>query len=294
MNPRSRFPLTLALAASLLVAAPALAGPVILGGDDLTDHGSRSGSANVQGWLYMERAVANILNTPGNITRPGNNGSIAALGSAAVAGCPPTCPGGDAGAGIGSVAGVLGKTINYYEGAAAINQFFTDLQSGAVNPAMIWLAGTGASNDLDSAEGAALTANATRIANFVASGGGLMAHGSGPDAYGWLSALIPGIVEDSNCSTPATLTAAGMAAFPGLTNADISAGPCHNTFSGNLGSLQVLARDSGGLNFILGGGAGTIIGGGPASAIPTLSEWMLALFALLLAATAVFLFHKRG
>lgn len=283
----------IALVAVLFLAGAAYAGPVILGGDDLTDHGSRSGSANVLGWLYMERAVANILNTPGNITRPGNNGSIAALGAAAVAGCPPTCPGGDAGAAIGSVADVLGKTVNYYEGAAAINQFFNDLIAGTVNPAMLWLAGTGASNNLDSAEGAALTANATRIANFVASGGGLMAHGSGPDAYGWLSALIPGIIEDSNCSTPATLTAAGMAAFPGLTNADISAGPCHNTFSGNLGSLQVLARESGNLNFILGGGAGTVIGGGPTVPVPTLSEWMLALFAVLLASTAIFLFHKR-
>lgn len=280
---------------ALSLSAPALAGPVILGGDDLTDHGSRSGSANLAGWLYIEKAIANILNTPGNITRPGNNGSIAALGSAAVAGCPPTCPSGDAGAGIGSAAAVLGKTVNYYDGAAAINQFFTDLAAGTVNPAMLWLAGTGASNNLDSTEGAALTANATRISAFAASGGGVMAHGSGADAYGWLSALIPGLVETTTCSTPATLTPAGIAAFPGLTNADISAGPCHSTFSGNLGSLQVLALESGNLNVIIGGGAGTVIGGGPsASDIPTLSQWMLGLFGVLLAATGILLFHRRG
>lgn len=280
---------------ALSLSVPVLAGPVILGGDDLTDHGSRSGTANILGWLYIEKAVGNILNTPGSITRPGNNGSIAALGSAAVAGCPPTCPGGDAGAAIGSVAGVLGKTVNYYDGAAAINQFFTDLAAGTVNPAMLWLAGTGANNNLDSAEGAALTANAVRIAGFAASGGGVMAHGSGPDAYGWLSALIPGIIEVTTCSTPGTLTPAGIAAFPGLTNADISAGPCHSSFSGNLGSLQVLARDSGNLAFIIGGGAGTVIGGGPsATDVPTLSQWMLGLFAGLLAATAILLFHRRS
>jgi exosortase sorting signal-containing protein len=277
-----------------LAGTTAFAGPVILGGDDLTDHGSRSGSANIDGWLYIERAVANILNTPGNITRPGNDGSIAALGSAAVAGCPPTCPGGNAGAAIASVAGVLGKTVNFYDGAAAINQFFNDLTAGTVNPAMLWLAGTDAANNLDSAEGAALTANAARISTFAASGGGVMAHGSGPDAYGWLTAVIPGIVESPICNTPATLTAAGMAAFPGLTNADISAGPCHSSFSGSLGSLQVLARDSGSLNFIIGGGAGTIISGGPSNPVPTLSEWMLALLGVLLAATAIFLFHKRS
>jgi len=279
---------------ALSLSAPALAGPVILGGDDLTDHGSRSGSANVLGWLYIEKAISNILNTPGNITRPGNNGSIAALGSAAVAGCPPTCPGSDAGAAIGSVAGVLGKTVNYYEGATAINQFFTDLTAGTVNPAMLWLAGTGAGNNLDSAEGTALTTNSSRIASFVASGGGLMAHGSGPDAYGWLAALIPGIIESGTCNVPATLTAAGIAAFPGLTNADISSGPCHNTFTGSLGSLQVLALESGGLNMIIGGGAGTVIGGGGAAEIPTLSEWILGLFAVLLAATAILVLHKRG
>ena len=283
----------IALVAVLFLAGAAYAGPVILGGDDLTDHGSRSGSANIDGWLYIERAINNILNTPGNITRPGNNGSIAALGSAAVAGCPPTCPSGNAGAAIGSAAAVLGKTVNYYDGAAAINQFFNDLVAGTVNPAMIWIAGSESGNNLDAAEGAALVANAIRIANFVSSGGGLMAHGSGADAYGWLSVLIPGIIESPICNTPATLTPAGAAAFPGLTNADISAGPCHSSFSGNFGSLQVLARDSGGLAFILGGGAGTVIGGGPTSPIPTLSEWMLALFAVLLASTAIFLFHKR-
>lgn len=283
----------IALVAVLFLAGAAYAGPVILGGDDLTEHGSRSGSANIDGWLYIERAVNNILNTPGAITRPGNNGSIAALGSAADAGCPPTCSAGNAGAAIGSAAAVLGKTVNYYEGAAAINQFFVDLQAGTVNPAMLWLAGSDATNDLDATEGAALVSNATNIANFVASGGGLMSHGSGPVAYGWLSVLIPGIIESTVCTTPATLTAAGMTAFPGLTNADISAGPCHSSFSGNLGSLQVLAVDSVGRNFILGGGAGTIIGGGPTVPVPTLSEWMLALFAVLLASTAIFLFHKR-
>src|SRR5712691_8657794 len=78
-------------------SATAGAGPVILGGDDLTDHGSFNGTANISGWLYIQKAIDNILNTPGNITRPGNNGSIAALGAASVGGCPPACPGGNAG-----------------------------------------------------------------------------------------------------------------------------------------------------------------------------------------------------
>ena len=177
---------------------------------------------------------------------------------------------------------MLGKTVTYYDGAAAINQFFIDLAAGTVNPAMLWIAGTGASNDLDAAEGAALTANAANIAAFGGSGGGLMAHGSGINAYGWLSALLPGLVETTTCNNPVTLTAAGQTAFPGLTNADVDAGPCHSTFSGNLGGLQVLATDTGGLSVIIGGGAGTTIGGtiGP---IPTLSQWGLLLLGVALA-----------
>ena len=39
------------------LAAPG--GPVILGGDDLTDHGSRDTTANTNlaGWLYLEKAI---------------------------------------------------------------------------------------------------------------------------------------------------------------------------------------------------------------------------------------------
>ena len=45
-----------------------LSGPVILGGDDLTDHGNRTGGItlagqNNEGWLYIEKAVGNVLST---------------------------------------------------------------------------------------------------------------------------------------------------------------------------------------------------------------------------------------
>jgi len=51
------------------------------------------------------------------------------------------------------------------------------------------------------------------------------------------------------------LTPAGQAALPGVNNSDIdsNAGPCHNTFSGSLGTLQALALDGDQRNFILGG-----------------------------------------
>lgn len=91
-----------------------------------------------------------------------------------------------------------------------------------------------------------------------------MAHGSGSTAYGWLSALLPGLSEVGGCnSSGATLTAAGAAAFPGLSNSDInsSAGPCHSHFEGSFGGLTTLALDGDGLSYIIGsagGGDGSI------------------------------------
>lgn len=251
----------LILAASVALGWPGqiFAGPVILGGDDLTDHGSRSAAGqNLEGWLYIEKAIGN-LNT--NQTRPGTlTTTIAALGSSNPgAGVYPSA---NAGGAISSAANVLGLSVSFHDTAAGINSFFSNLAAGTVNPAILWLAGTDATNNLDSAEGAALTANAAAINNFVASGGGLMAHGSGTAAYGWLSALLPGVSNVSGCnSTGATLTTAGIAALPGLSNANIdaNAGPCHSNFTGNLGGLSVLALDGDGRNYIIGTGQGGLI-----------------------------------
>ena len=240
----------------IALASQAWAGPIILGGDDLTDHGSRTATGNQNGWLYIQLAINNLLGTQ---TRSGTlTTDIVALGSAA----NPTFNSGNAGGAIGSAANVLGKSVSFYDGAVAINQFFVDLAAGTVNPRVIWLAGTGAQNDLDTSEGAALTSNAAAINTFVTSGGGVMSHGSGVDAYGWLSALLPGISEIGGCSSlGATLTAAGNAAFPGLTNANVdsNAGPCHSHFEGNFGGLTTLALDGSGRSYIIGGGAGTVI-----------------------------------
>lgn len=249
---------TAAIAAlSITLSMAAQAGPIILGGDDLTDHGSRTAAGtNLAGWLYIEKAVSNLLSTE---TRSGAiTTDIVALGSAA----NPAFSVSNAGGAIGSAANVLGKSVLYINGAAAINQFFANLASGAVNSRMLWMAGNGANNDLDASEGLALTANAAAINAFGASGGGIMAHGSGIVAYGWLSALLPGLSDSGSCnSRGATLTAAGQAAFPGLSNNDINAnaGPCHSSFVGNFGGLTTLAFDGGQRSYLIGGGTGTII-----------------------------------
>ncbi len=61
-----------------LVAATASAGPIILGGDDLTHHGSTSAGQVFDGWLYIQRALENIAPA----VTIANDGSVAVLGSA--------------------------------------------------------------------------------------------------------------------------------------------------------------------------------------------------------------------
>jgi uncharacterized repeat protein (TIGR01451 family) len=242
-------------------AAWAVGGPVILGGDDLTDHGSVDGSGNSQlGWLYIEKAIGNL---DSQVTRPNDN-SIAAFGSAASA-----ATSGDAGAAIGNAAAKNGMTVQYFNGAGAVNTGFASIVAGTYDPAIIWIAGNGAANDIDfcsgaGSEGEAITANAAAINDFVNEGGGLMAHST---CYDWLSTLVPGLTtvpDSSSGNNDLYLTPEGIAAFPGLTPADIGAGPWHNFFEGDLGGLGALAR-SNTVNDSTGGDAAVIIGGSKVS-----------------------------
>lgn len=255
-----------------LSCTTAFAGPIILGGDDLDLHGSYNAGVNQRGWLYIQRALASMYRD-GCITRPGNDGSIAVLGTKLSVDPNSALMGGNAGAAIhfaGNIA--LGKVVNYYDGAAGINSFFADLSSGAVNPAIIYIPSSDfdAIDGINSAEGSALTAHANDIKSFVNSGGGLMAHIDGSNTSGWVTTVTGVTVNLNLCdSNGATLTAAGNAAFPALSNSDIdlTAGPCHATFSGSLGGLSVLALDGATpkRNVIIGGGCGATIGSTGAS-----------------------------
>jgi uncharacterized repeat protein (TIGR01451 family) len=257
----------LAVAGLAVVPGQALAGPIILGGDDLTDHGSNNGTANQEGWLYMEKALGNMSS---NVSRPNDN-SIAALGSSAA--------GGGAGNAIAKAAAPNGLTVTYYEGTAAINGFFSALAAGTVKPKIIWVAGDEASNDLSdpdgcsdsdpatTTEGEALAANAAAIENFVSSGGGLMSHGT---CYPWVQALVPGLVvktDNTGGTGDIALTPDGNAAFPGVTDAHVGAGPWHNYFEGNFGGLRVLARSKT-VRDANGNLAAVFLGGGQVSFTP--------------------------
>ena len=255
-----------ALVALLAVWTPvagAVGGPVILGGDDLTDHGSTDSTGVSQnGWLYMEKAVGNVKAKVGRT----NDNSIAAFGSADPR--PFTNPaGGNAGEGIQNAADKNGMTVTYFDTAAEISAGFASISNGSYNPAIIWVAGTGASNNLDACEGVGtdgqtITDNAGVINSFVNSGGGLFSHGT---CYAWLSALLPGLsTVDGGGSGDLFRTPAGVAAFPDVTDENFNAGPWHNLFQGDFGGLDVLVRSSQ-VRDASGAEAAVVIGGGQVS-----------------------------
>ena len=248
------------------VAAPtagaAVGGPVILGGDDLTDHGFMDSETNEpqEGWIYIDSAIANLKPKVGRA----NDGSIAAIGSYEQ----------DAEDTFGSGRAIKlagdrnGMSVRFFGGPAEIQQAFAEIASGAYRPAIVWISGSESENDLSDhlvggeqdeghfdepcidedvehlTEGEVVRTNAAVINTFVNEGGGLMSHGV---CYEWLSALLPGLtteVVDSDIGTlDPLLTSDGIAAFPGVTNEMIS-GQWHNQFLGDLGGLQILAEAS--------------------------------------------------
>jgi hypothetical protein len=278
--------IAMAAAVASLAAAmgTAQAGPVVIDGTDANDHGSTNGTSNLDGWLYMQKVLENLAATvaPGNakvLVNVGADSSTQAGNAIDSAFNKSSLPG-------------AGWTLVNVNGAANITTFFSTLSTSSTG--IVYLPTFGnTSGDLANDEMAAINAAATAINNFVggtgnaALGGGLFTQGeNGTGAYGWLTSLIPGIVANSFSNTGLTLTADGSAAFPGLSNADLSAGPWHDFFSGSLGGLSVLATGVGtggaAVNVIIGGGASTVIGCGQPGqpACPTPEPGSLPLAAL--------------
>ena len=271
---------------ALALSANTLAGPVVIGGDDLNDHGSWDGTSNLEGWLYIENALASLIP---QVTLSGNDGTIVVLGSDPSSIPAATSSDGCTAAYFPAQALTPPRTVNCIEGDTAINTYLAGVAGGTNRPAVIVYPGSGVGNDVDSFEEAAWAANATVIADYVAAGGGLLAH---EGDYTWLTALLPGIIVDSSicvAAPGAILTTAGSTAFPTLTDADINAGPCHASFSGDFGGLQVLANDGSvpPVAFILGGGGGTTFEGTP-MVVPALNPWMLALLVVFLGLLALY------
>lgn len=266
----SRALAVLAVAAGMAAGSgAAYAGPFILAGTDADDHGSASGGANINGWLFMQRSIENLApsTTNGNkvvVSLGGFSTALAAKQSAFS---------------LSSLVG-QGWTFQSLSGAAAINGFFAN--TGAVtasNSGIVMLdSGGNVSGGLDSSEESALTSNATQLNDFLGGGGGLF---SQANSYGFLSALVPGLTAPAESNTGIALTAAGNAAFPSLTNADLSAGPYHNQFA-NTGSIPVLGTSTAtGNPIIIGASGGSITDPGTGTPVPEPASMLLLASGLL-------------
>lgn len=253
-------------AALALGFGAAQAGPVLIDGSDAEEHGGVSGGVNFNGWEYFQRGFENLL------PQVGNGNSVAVC-----LGCTGNTQSAFASA-FDLAAKPAGWTRETIDGDTAINNFFSGtLARTLANTGLIYIpTGGNTSGGITFAELSVINTYANAINTFVGGagnplqGGGLFAHGEGATgtaSWGWLTTLIPGISAiESGGGSNIELTAAGTAAFPGLTNADIQgATPWHNHFAGSFGGLQVLVQTTSGpagRAVVLGGGAGTVIGCG--------------------------------
>lgn len=231
--------LILTLAAGLAFTATANAGSFILDLTDADDHGGVSSGANIDGWLYMQRVLENLA--------PGvTNGNTTVVQIGASAGEASTAAA--SAFNLSSLAGAGGWTYETVDGATDIGTFFAGTNA-TVNLAdagiLMFDSGSNVGGGITSAELTVVNANATAIDNFLGAGGGLhsMAQ-AGTGQYGWLSTLLPGLTFTGFGSNGLTLTVAGSAAFPGLTNGDLSAGPFHGWWTGGTGGLTTLFVDN--------------------------------------------------
>lgn len=256
----------IALVAIFFAASSAYAGPFILAGTDADDHGGlNSDGSNGDGWLFMQKALENIA--PG-VTN--GNTTVAILGSTGSA-----ANAANSAFNLSSLAGTGGWNVETIS-VGDFDSFFDGTATTSVNNVGILMMDSGG-NVGGGVDGGAFTSYANAIDEFIGDGGGLFSQANG---YDWLNALLPDVTTSSEFLTGITLTADGQAAFPGLTNADLSAGPHHNQFN-NFAPLYELGVNSQGNAIIIGSAGGSITEPEPPASVP--EPGTLALFGLGLA-----------
>ncbi|KAA3654649.1 MAG: PEP-CTERM sorting domain-containing protein [Proteobacteria bacterium] len=264
------------VALSIGAVSSAFAGPYILAGTDADDHGSATATTNVDGWLFMQRALENLAQAPSLTNTSKNVAILGSTGSAQTAALSAFNK---------SSLATSGWTVSVISTGDFANFFATGLGTTSI------LMMDSGNNVGGGVSGSQFTAYATDIDSFLGAGGGLFSQANG---YQWLSALLPSVNVVGSSSTGLELTAAGNAAFPGLTNSDLSAGPWHNYFTGT-GSIPVLAVDDAdnsgpdGVAVIIGAAGGSITEPGDPNQIP--EPGTLALLGIAMA--GVFLRRRR-
>lgn len=261
----------LAAAMALGMPTPARAG-IILAGTDADDHGDNGGGTNNDGWLFMQKVLDNLAPTTTNGKKwvvslgsdPGTQAGTAAASAFALSSLPG-----------------LGWSFLSVNGVIPIHDFLTDsiLLTTTLKDAGILMMDSGAnvSGGSTAAEQQEFEDHATAIDSFLGAGGSLFSQSL--QNYDFLSTLLPGppaaaAIGESN--TGISLTAAGTAAFPGLSNADLSAGPYHNRFV-NFGSLAILGTSNAtGNPIIIGASGGSITNPDPVPGVPAPPAIVLA------------------
>ncbi|MEX2301239.1 MAG: hypothetical protein WD733_09895 [Bryobacterales bacterium] len=258
-----------------LVAAPAIAGPFILAGTDADDHGSGNATTNFDGWFFMQRALENLAAAPsltnGNflVANLGSDTLTTASSAAASAFTLSSLPG-------------AGWSFANVDGTTDLEAFFDGTGATNVNNTGIIMMDSGGGNvfgGTSASELAIFTTNAAIINSFLGGGGGLF---SQSNSYGWVSSLLPGLDTPDEFLTGINLTADGNSAFPGLTNADLGAGPYHNRFE-NFGGLSVFGVGASTQSAIIIGASGGSVTDPdpPTTAIPETSTVLLVASGLL-------------
>jgi hypothetical protein len=268
----------LALAGIILAGAGAAqAGPIIIAGTDADDHGSATATDNFTGWLFMERAFENLAPAVTN-----GNKSVVCIG----------CNGSSAQSAFDSATSKsnLNPTWSFTSltSTTDIANFFNGIGPVVASNTGIVYMPTVANNvggGIDDTQLGLVNANAGILNTFVAGGGGLFTQEQANSSigYGWLTTLLPGLIVQGDNGGPGynsnslTITPSGNAAFPGLTDADVTnATPWHAWFSGDFGGLGTLVTgpifNANGSTFagsvVIGGGADTVIVCGQPGAPP--------------------------
>lgn len=257
----------------------AAGGPVILDGTDAGYHGGVSNGVVNGQWIYVKKAYENLVAGVSNSYATSSNGRIAVVGAPSAGSTSDNISNNCGGAAYwGARTMSPQKSVDFYDGAAAIETFFNNVQSGTTKPLLIHIVdGICNSNKMDGTEYTKVNAAANAIATHVNRGGALFsntgAYISGATNYGWLSTLFPTLSPNSDSGSSLQLTAEGQTAFPGLTNANI-AGAWHNGFVVSSGSfpLDVLATEGSGASLkrgIIGGAAVTLPSAVTITATPT-------------------------
>ena len=184
--------LVLLSALMIAIAGHAYAGAVVIDGTDANEHGSASGGQNLNGWLYMQKVLENLAaQVPAS-----------ALKRLVVLGTSPGSPARNAIQSAFDLSSLPGSgwTILYIQGDTAIDNWLANLSTS--NTGILYIPTFGlASGDLTAPEMEIINSRAANIGTFVSGagnpteGGALFAMGEdGEIAWGWLQALIPGIL----------------------------------------------------------------------------------------------------